>query len=96
MIVAQWDETSQKLTPLLRGAPAGTKRSRMQVAAQVMALSGSVSASKISLLLIVKLRGMPSDRLRPLTSISRTSEPGNADPISFLIISAVGSPISMP
>jgi len=59
-------------------------------------LSGSVSASRISLLEIVKLRGMPSERLRPLTSISRTSEPGNAEPISFLICSAVGSPTSMP
>ena len=45
---------------------------------------------------IVKLRGMPSARLRPFTSISRTSEPGNAEPISFLMSSAVVSPISMP
>jgi len=45
---------------------------------------------------IVKLRGIPSARLRPFTSISRTSEPGNAEPISFLIISAVASPISIP
>ena len=46
--------------------------------------------------LIVKLRGTPSERLRPLTSISLTSEPGKAEPMFFLIISAVGSPISMP
>jgi penicillin-binding protein 2 len=45
---------------------------------------------------VVKLRGTPSARLRPLTSISRTSAPGNAVPISFLIASAVGSPMSMP
>ena len=45
---------------------------------------------------MVKLRGMPSARLRPLTSISRTSDPGKAEPISFLIFSAVVSPISMP
>ncbi|MEY4028348.1 MAG: hypothetical protein RLZZ329_2068, partial [Pseudomonadota bacterium] len=36
-------------------------------------LSGSVRASRISLELMVKLRGTPSDRLRPLTSISLTS-----------------------
>ena len=58
--------------------------------------SGSVSASRISLLEIVKLRGTPSERLRPLTSISLTSEPGKALPMLFLIDSAVGSPISMP
>jgi hypothetical protein len=45
---------------------------------------------------MVKLRGMPSARLRPFTSISRTSEPGKAEPISFLMSSAVVSPISMP
>ncbi len=45
---------------------------------------------------IVKVRGTPSERLRPLTSISLTSEPGKAEPMLFLIISAVGSPISMP
>jgi hypothetical protein len=43
-------------------------------------LSGSVSASRISLLLMVKLRGTPSLRLRPLTSISLTSLPGKALP----------------
>ena len=59
-------------------------------------LSGSVRASRISLLEIVKLRGMPSERLRPLTSISRTSEPGKAEPMVFLMASAVCSPISMP
>ena len=40
--------------------------------------------------------GTPSERLRPLTSISLTSEPGKAEPICFLMASAVGSPISMP
>ena len=58
--------------------------------------SGSVSASRISLLLTVKLRGTPSERLRPLTSISLTSLPGKALPMFFLIDSAVGSPINMP
>ncbi|CPO07866.1 Uncharacterised protein [Bordetella pertussis] len=64
--------------------------------AETIWLSGSVSDSRISLDETVKLRGTPSARLRPLTSISRTSEPGNAEPISFLMSSAVGSPISMP
>ena len=59
-------------------------------------LSGSVSASRISFDEIVNERGTPSERLRPLTSISLTSEPGKAEPIVFLIVSAVGSPISMP
>ena len=45
---------------------------------------------------IVNERGTPSERLRPLTSISLTSEPGKAEPISFLMASAVGSPINMP
>src|SRR5438309_872121 len=56
----------------------------------------AVSASRISFDEMVKLRGMPSARLWPLTSISRTSLPGNAEPISFLMSSAVVSPISMP
>ncbi len=64
--------------------------------AETIWLSGSVRASRISLELIVKLRGTPSLRLRPLTSISLTSEPGKALPMRFLIASAVGSPISMP
>src|SRR5689334_19257164 len=57
---------------------------------------GSVSASRISFDDTVNDRGMPSARLRPLTSISRTSDPGNAEPIVFLISSAVVSPISIP
>ena len=61
-----------------------------------MLFSGSVSASRISLEEMVKLRGTPSERLRPLTSISLTSLPGKAEPMFFLIVSAVGSPISMP
>ena len=66
------------------------------VAAPTMPASGSCNASRISLLFRVKLRGTPSLRLRPLTSISLTSEPGKAEPISFLMVSAVVSPISMP
>ena len=61
-----------------------------------MLLSGSVRASKISLDEMVNERGTPSERLRPLTSISLTSEPGKAEPIFFLMTSAVGSPINMP
>ena len=61
-----------------------------------MLFNGSVNASKISLEEIVNERGTPSDKLRPLTSISLTSEPGKAEPIFFLIASAVGSPINMP
>ena len=53
-------------------------------------------AQKSQTELIVKLRGMPSARLRPFTSISRTSLPGKAEPIFFLMASAVGSPINMP
>ena len=45
---------------------------------------------------LVKVRGTPSERLRPFTSISFASELGKAEPISILISSAVGSPISMP
>ena len=44
--------------------------------ALMMPDSGSCKASRISLLLRVKLRGTPSARLRPLISISRTSEAG--------------------
>ena len=64
--------------------------------AETIWFRGSVRASSTSLELMVKLRGTPSDRLRPLTSSSLTSEPGKAEPICFLISSAVGSPISMP
>ena len=42
---------------------------------------------------IVKLRGMPSARLRALTSTSRTSEPGKAETDLFLDVSAVVSPM---
>ena len=71
-------------------------RSSALFTADTMLLSGSVSASRISFDETVKLRGMPSARLRPFTSISLTSEPGNAEPRVFFTISAVVSPISMP
>ena len=45
---------------------------------------------------MVKLRGLPSERLRPFTSVSRTSIPGNPEPIAFFTRSAVASPINMP
>ncbi len=70
--------------------------SRADFTAPTIEFKGSVSASKISLLEIVNLRGKPSARLRPVTSISNTSEPGNAEPIFFLMASAVGSEICMP
>ena len=44
--------------------------------AATMPDKGSCRASKISLLFKVKLRGIPSARLRPRTSISLTSLPG--------------------
>src|SRR6185312_6213333 len=64
--------------------------------ALTMFCSGSCSASRISLLFSVKLRGTPSERLRPLTESSRTCCPGYAEPISILMRSAVASPIRMP
>ena len=74
----------------------GGVRSSALLTADTMLFRGSVSASRISLDDTVKLRGIPSARLRPLTSISLTSEPGKAEPIVFLICSAVVSPISIP
>ena len=50
--------------------------SRAILTAETIWLSGSVSASRISLDDTVKARGMPSARLRPLTSISRPRRPG--------------------
>src|SRR3546814_6316527 len=50
--------------------------SRAVLTAETIWFSGSVSDSRISLDDTVKLRGTPSDRLRPLPSISRISEPG--------------------
>ncbi|MNW08286.1 hypothetical protein D3C71_2050470 [compost metagenome] len=70
--------------------------SRAIFTAETIWFSGSVRASRISFDETVNARGMPSDRLRPLTSISRTSEPGKAEPMFFLMASAVGSPINMP
>src|SRR3546814_7824146 len=61
--------------------------------AATMPASGSCSASRISLELIVNMRGTPSARLRPEISISLTSPCGNAQPICSLIRSAVDSPI---
>ena len=69
---------------------------RFELKEFTVTLHAQVDFQLRQMLEIVKLRGMPSDRLRPLTSISLTSEPGNAEPISFLIDSAVCSPISMP
>ena len=74
----------------------GGVSSSARLTSETMLLIGSDSASSTSLLLMVKLRGTPSERLRPLTSISRSSLPGKALPISFLMSSAVGSPMSMP
>src|SRR5690606_32043598 len=58
--------------------------SRASLTAPTIPCNGSCNASSISLLFSVKLRGTPSDRLRPFTEISLTSCPGNADPISCL------------
>ena len=41
-MTCQWDETQQKLAPILKGLPANTRRSRLQQAAQTMVISGAV------------------------------------------------------
>ena len=64
--------------------------------AETTLFSGSVRASRISFDEMVNLRGIPSALLIPETSISRTSAPGKAEPMRFLMFSAVFSPISMP
>ena len=77
-------------------ANSGGACSRAALTALTIPDNGSCNASKISLLFKVKLRGIPSARFLPLTSISRTSAPGYAVPISCLILSAVDSPIKLP
>ena len=57
--------------------------------------SGSWSASRMSLLFNVTLRGTPRERLRPRMLISFASCCGYAAPISYLIFSAMVSPISV-
>ena len=64
--------------------------------AETMPASGSCSASSTSLELMVNMRGTPSARLRPDTSISFTSLCGKAQPTSILMRSAVDSPMSVP
>ncbi len=75
--------------------PGGVCSSALRTAL-TMPDKGSCSASRISFELTVNMRGTPSARLRPDTSISRTSDCGNAQPISTLIFSAVDSPIKVP
>jgi hypothetical protein len=55
---------------------------------------GSWMASRISCECTRTVFGMPDTRSRPLTSISRSSPTGYAEPIVILICSAVGSPMS--
>ena len=58
--------------------------------------SGSAIADKTSSELIMNERGTPSAKLRPRTSISTALPSLNAIPTSFLIFSAVVSPITQP
>ena len=74
----------------------GGVASRAVLAALVIPFKGSWRASRISLLLIVKLLGIPSDKFLPFTSISWSSLPGYAVAIVCLILSAVASPIKIP
>ena len=77
-------------------ASSGGDCSRTRLTAVTMPANGSCSDSKISSLLSVKLRGTPSARLRPRTSISRTSSAKKAVPTSIFTRSAVLSPITLP
>ncbi len=71
--------SSESVTPNTGGYPdasSGGDCSRATITAETIPVSGSCKASKISLEFNVKPRGTPSARLRPRTSISRTSSPG--------------------
>lgn len=68
VMAAQWDETSQKLAPLLTAATSSARRSRMQVQAQVMVINGAVSvftASQAEHGITVSVESSPW-RVRPL------------------------------
>src|SRR5439155_639721 len=68
----------------------GGVRSSALFTAETILFNGSVSASRISFDETVKLRGMPSARLRPLTSISLTSERRLADRAALDLSRAAG------
>ena len=57
-------------------ASSGGACSKATIMALTIPVNGSRKASSISLLFKVKLRGTPSAKLRPRTSISNTSSPG--------------------
>ena len=71
----------------------GVRSSATRTAFKIVA-THSLSASRISLSSIVTVRGTPSIRLRPFTSIVSGFSSGYAEPISILICSAVRSPTS--
>ena len=96
--------TNMTVLPSLKGSDAhlkmiassGGASSSAARTAPTIPDNGSWSASRISALLKVKLRGIPSAKLRPRTSISNKSRLGKAEPTSCLMRSAVVSPINVP
>ena len=70
--------------------------SRATLTALTIPLSGSVNAFCTSSELTIKVFGTPSAMLRPRTSTSSWLFSFNAEPTSFLMRSAVVSPITQP
>src|SRR6202158_2741 len=71
----------------------GVRSSAPRIAFKIVA-THSASDSRISLSSIVTVRGTPSIKLRPFTSMVSGFSSGYAEPISILICSAVRSPTS--
>ena len=71
----------------------GVRSSATRIAFRMVA-THSLRDSRISLSSMVTVRGTPSMRLRPFTSIVSGFSSGYAEPISILICSAVRSPTS--
>ena len=80
----------------ISAASSGGDCSRAILTARMIASTGSSSAVMTSVLLRVNVRGTPSARWRPLTSISRCSLFTHTQPTSCFMRSAVASPMRQP
>ena len=87
-----------KTIPLsaISAASSGGDNSKAFLIALTMPYKGSFMASKICSLFTVKVSGIPSAKFLPVMAISFFSDSGVAQPIEYLIFSAVDSPITQP
>ena len=80
----------------MSAANSGGESSKAFLIALIIPNKGSFMASNICSLFIVNVSGIPSAKFLPVIDISNFSDSCVAQPIVYLIFSAVESPITQP